>query len=46
MLQLTDDEFKNLMFQNGTSSLPNAKEGWDKENNTFNDVNLITYFIT
>jgi hypothetical protein len=28
MFQLTDDEFQNLIFQNGTSSLPNAEREW------------------
>lgn len=30
MFQLTEKEFKNLIFQNGTSSLP-ARQGWDKK---------------
>jgi len=28
MFQLTQEEFKNLIFQNGTSSLPVGKAGW------------------
>jgi ORF6N domain len=30
MFQLTADEFKNLMFHFGTSSLPDGKAGWGK----------------
>ena len=28
MFQVTTEEFKNLIFQNGTSSLPDGKAGW------------------